>query len=248
MVIHRVKHYLASLMGYSKTAPADTSASPQPDDLIAGIRSSNLTYLSEQRLGHIAKICRAIEQARLPGLFLEAGCALGGSAILIASLKSPARPLAIYDVFGMIPSPTEDDPPEVHARYRTIVEGESVGIGGDVYYGYEPDLYEVVKSNLSRFGIDREARSVELVRGLLQETMHISQPVAFAHIDVDWYDPVLTCLERIFPNLVVGGSVILDDYADWGGCRKATDEYLQQVNGQFELDQTAGSLTITRIK
>jgi asparagine synthase (glutamine-hydrolysing) len=55
--------------------------------------------------------------------------------------------------------------------------------------------------------------------------MVIEQPVAFAHIDVDWYEPVLTSLKRIFPHLVVGGSIILDDYHDWGGCRKATENF-----------------------
>lgn len=87
---------------------------------------------------------------------------------------------------------------------------------------------------------------MSLVKGLVQETMKIDQPVAFAHIDVDWYDPVITCLERIFPNLVVGGSIILDDYHDWGGCRKATDEYLRRVAGQYVLDDSAGSMKITK--
>ena len=77
--------------------------------------------------------------------------------------------------------------------------------------------------------------------------MSVDQPVAFAHIDVDWYDPVKTCLERVMPNLVAGGSVILDDYHDWGGCRKATDEYLRGVAGQFALDDAARSLKLTRV-
>ncbi len=91
-----------------------------------------------------------------------------------------------------------------------------------------------------------EEQNVLLVQGLVQETMEIEQSVALAHINVDWYEPVMTCLERIFPNLVIGGSIILDDYYDWGGCRKATDEYLRKVAGQFVLDDTAGSMKITR--
>jgi asparagine synthase (glutamine-hydrolysing) len=58
----------------------------------------------------------------------------------------------------------------------------------------------------------------------------------------------LTSLERIFPNLVVGGSIILDDYHDWGGCRQATDEFLNRVNGQYTLDDSAGSMKITKVK
>ena len=214
--------------------------------LIGRIRERNLTYLSDKKLASLVTTCRAIESAGLPGIFLEAGCALGGSAILLASVKADARPLHVYDVFGMIPPPTADDTPDVHRRYRTIMQGKSVGINGDTYYGYQPDLYDVVLDNLKSFDIDVEKQSVELIEGLVQDTLRLDGPVAMAHIDVDWYEPVKTCLERVFPLLVAGGSIILDDYHDWGGCRKATDEYLQQVPGQFVLDDSAGSMKITK--
>jgi asparagine synthase (glutamine-hydrolysing) len=87
-----------------------------------------------------------------------------------------------------------------------------------------------------------------LIEGLVQETMVITEPVVFAHIDVDWYDPVKTCLQQIWPNLVKGGSLILDDYHDWGGCRKATDEYFRNFVGEFSTDDSYGSMKITRIK
>ena len=105
--------------------------------LIGRIRDQRLSYLSEGKLANLCLLCREAERQNLPGVFIEAGCALGGSAILIASAKSVARPLQLYDVFGQIPPPTSGDTAEVHARYQTIVEGKSVGIGGDPYYGYQ---------------------------------------------------------------------------------------------------------------
>jgi len=214
--------------------------------LIKRICSNRLTYLTEAKLASIASCCHAIERSHSPGILLEAGCALGGSAILIASLKRPRRPLVVYDVFGMIPGPTVEDTPEVHERYRTIVDGKSLGIGGDQYYGYRDDLYEVVKENFRKFGLDTDRHSISLIRGDLRETMMIEQAVAFAHIDVDWYDPVKTCLRRIFPNLISGGSIVVDDYLDWGGCKKATDDFLLSVPERFILDDSAGSLRIIK--
>jgi asparagine synthase (glutamine-hydrolysing) len=216
-------------------------------ELISRVRAQNLTFLTNHRLATIASTCRSIAEARLPGILVEAGCALGGSAIVIASLKSPEQPLFIYDVFGMIPPPTQEDTQDVHDRYRTIVEGRSEGIGGDQYYGYRENLYEVVRSNLRSFGINCEEQSIVLIKGLVQETMTIDRPVAFAHVDVDWYEPVMTCLTRVFPRLVPGGSIIVDDYHDWGGCRKATDEFLRGVAGQCVTDDAAGSLKITKL-
>jgi hypothetical protein len=243
--VQRIKRYLNRIVSPDALS---SIGNVETRELLSRIRASKLTYLSDRKLASLANTCSAIEEAGLPGVFVEAGCALGGSAILIATLKNPERPFLVYDVFGMIPPPTKEDTQDVHDRYQTIVEGKSVGIDGDEYYGYQANLYDVVHSNLRRFGIDPEEQSVSLIKGLVQDTMDIDQPVAFAHVDVDWYEPVLTCLERIFPRLVEGGSIILDDYHDWGGCRKATDDYLRDITGQFVLDDAAGSMKITRLR
>jgi asparagine synthase (glutamine-hydrolysing) len=244
-MFHRIKRYLKQIRGSRQAGMSDFSSKER--ELISRIKAKKLTYLSNKKLASLVQTCQSIEEGNLSEVFLEAGCALGGSAILIASLKSFERPLFIYDVFGMIPPPTKKDTQDVHDRYKIIVEGKSRGIGGDKYYGYEENLYEIVTSNLEDFGISCEERSVLLIKGLVQDTMNIDQSVAFAHVDVDWYEPVATCLQRVFPNLVVGGSIILDDYRAWGGCRKATDEYLRGVTGQFVLDDSAGSMKITKI-
>jgi len=247
-MLQKVKKVIAKIVGLNKRQKHCKALSLKDQRLISDIRKKNLTYLPDKRLFSITETCHSIEESNLPGIFLEAGCALGGSAILISTLKSADRPFFIYDVFGMIPPPTLEDTQDVHDRYRTIIEGKSLGIAGGKYYGYEENLYEIVQSNLKSFGINSTNQFVTLIKGLLQETMKINQPVAFAHIDVDWYDSVKTCLERIFPKLVIGGSIILDDYHEWGGCRKATDEYLRTVVGQFVLDDTCGSMKITRLK
>lgn len=246
-MLRRIKSYISrKLRRPEPDALAGLKASDR--ELIAGIRARNLTYLTDRKLAALTQTCHAIEAAGIPGIFIEAGCALGGSSILIATLKRPDRPFFIHDAFGMIPPPTEEDTEDVHRRYRTIMEGKSKGIRGDQYYGYVENLHEVVQNNLAAFGIDLAARRMALVKGLVQETLVVDQPVAFAHVDVDWYEPVLTCLSRIFPRLVVGGSIILDDYHDWGGCRKAADEYFRTVTGQFSLDDSGRSMKMTRTR
>ena len=245
-MLQRIQRYLKRIVRSPDALLS--SLSPKERELISRICAKKLTYLSDKKLASLVNTCRSIEENNLSGIFLEAGCALGGSAILLASMKNAERPLFVYDVFGMIPPPTKEDTQDVHERYQTIVEGKSQGIGGDKYYGYEENLYEIVQSNFRNFEIDCEKQSVRLFKGLVQDTMKIDQPVALAHVDVDWYEPVMTCLQRVFPNLVVGGSIILDDYHNWGGCRKATDEYLRGVTGQFVLDDSAGSMKIEKVK
>ena len=161
----------------------------------------------------------------VPGLVIEAGTARGGSAIVLAAAKERERPMKVYDVFGMIPPPGEQDGADVHERYATIASGEARGVGGDTYYGYRDDLYEEVAESFSRLGVPLGPNNVELVRGLFEDTIELDEPVAFAHLDGDWYESTKTCLERIAPLLSPGGRIVLDDYDKWSGCRTAVDEY-----------------------
>lgn len=245
-MINKLKNIARRILRPKSTDDSLLGLNLEDRKLITAITDARLTYLSHRKLRSLVDTLRSIESSSIPGIVMEAGCALGGSAILLAKIKNRERTQRVYDVFGMIPAPTKDDTPDVHERYKVIVEGASSGIGGNKYYGYEDDLYSKVVSNFRSFDVVPEDRNVELIKGLVQDTLFVTEPVALAHIDVDWYDPVMTCLQRIYPNLSPGGSIILDDYHDWGGCRKATDEYLRTVVGTFELDHSGGSLKISR--
>jgi hypothetical protein len=194
-------------------------------EVITRARAEHLTYLSRANLGTLVKVVLDIERRGLPGLVVEAGTARGGSAIVLAAAKSVERPMKVYDVFGMIPPPTDEDGPDVHERYQRIAAGESQGVGGEVYYGYRDNLYDEVTDSFARLGVPVGEHNVELVQGLFQDTIDLDEPVALAHLDGDWYESTMTCLERISPLLVPGGRLVLDDYWAWSGCRTAVDEY-----------------------
>jgi O-methyltransferase len=196
--------------------------------------AEGLTYLSAAALEDLHRTVVRLESQRLPGIFVEAGCALGGSALVIAAAKRPERPLDVYDVFGMIPAPGDKDGPDVHHRYEEIRSGRSTGIKGAIYYGYQDHLREKVAATFDRYGFDCERCHVRLVAGLFEDTLRIDRPVALAHIDGDWYESVSCCLARIEPWLVPGGVLVIDDYHSWSGCRRAVDEYFADRRDQFE--------------
>lgn len=108
------------------------------------VRAEGLTDLAPSRLRSLEDAARMVNARAVPGNFVEAGVALGGSGIVLATHALPARRFLGYDVFEQIPPPTDQDPPEAQARYQTIAAGESQGIGGDTYYGYLDDLYDRV--------------------------------------------------------------------------------------------------------
>ncbi len=190
------------------------------------MRRQRLTYVSLGGLNDLFEAAVAADREGRPGVFMEAGCALGGSALVLARAKKPTRPLIVYDVFGMIPAPTDADGEDVHARYETINSGQASGLGGETYYGYEPDLMAKVRQTFERFGLPVDENAVRLIEGLFEDTIVGDEPVALAHIDGDWYESVRTCLERIGPRLAPGGVMVVDDYEMWSGCRRAVDEFL----------------------
>lgn len=194
-------------------------------EVIQQAQAEKLTYLKGANLEMLARLAVTLETDQIPGLVIEAGTARGGSAIVLAAAKSPTRPMKVYDVFGMIPPPGEHDGPDVHDRYAKIVSGQSAGIDGDTYYGYRDNLFDEVAESFSRLGVPVQENRVELIRGLFADTIDLDEPVALAHLDGDWYESTMTCLERIAPLLVPGGRIVLDDYYAWSGCHTAVDEY-----------------------
>lgn len=202
--------------------------------IVRSVRAESLTYLEGAALVDLYERIKSVERSGSAGLFIEAGCALGGSAIVIASAKSQRRPFYVFDLFGMIPAPSEEDGADVRRRYMEIKNGRSAGIDGKPYYGYEKNLFDKVTENFRRHGVAVEQNNVHLVRGLFQDTLRIDEPVAFAHIDGDWYESVLTCLQRIEPHMVKGGMLVIDDYDAWSGCRKAVDEYFEDKKDRYE--------------
>jgi len=204
---------------------------------INAVMADALTYLEEAALEDLHGQVRRIEEQAVPGLLIEAGCALGGSAIVLAAAKSPLRQLNVYDVFGVIPAPSERDGQDVLDRYQVIMSGQSEGIAGQKYYGYEENLFDKVTQSFAHHGLPIAANNVHLIKGLFQDTLQIQEPVALAHVDGDWYESVTVCLQRIAPHLSPGGVLVIDDYGAWSGCRQAVDEYFRDKSGDFEFVQ-----------
>src|SRR5213080_2648025 len=92
------------------------------------LRASALTYCGRPgKLEVVHEAAKRVEDARVPGIFLEAGVAMGGSAIVIAKTKARERELRLYDVFEMLPPPSDNDDAKSHAVYRDFASGSVTG-------------------------------------------------------------------------------------------------------------------------
>ena len=77
--------------------------------------------------------------------------------------------------------------------------------------------------------LHQRSEAVHLVQGWFEDTIpQVKErmgPIALLHLDGDLYQSTKTCLEELYPAVVSGGFVVIDDYGDWKGCRKAVEEY-----------------------
>jgi predicted O-methyltransferase YrrM len=82
------------------SAEADRDQRPLPEQLesvIRQVRREELTDLPAPVLRDLALAARDLEANRMPGLVVEAGNAVGGSAIVLAAAKAADRPMKVYD-------------------------------------------------------------------------------------------------------------------------------------------------------
>jgi asparagine synthase (glutamine-hydrolysing) len=186
--------------------------------------------LGARKLLRLERAAAALRRNGIEGDFCEFGLALGGSGILLAHHAGrDGRQFHGFDVFAMIPPPTSDkDDPASKARYAEIAAGSSKGIGGDTYYGYLDNLFDIVSASFARHGVPVDGRRVFLHKGLFEETLpgYAQRPVALAHVDCDRYDPAKLVLNALADRVPSGGVIVMDDYHAYGGARTATTEFL----------------------
>ena len=84
---------------------------------------------------------------------------------------------------------------------------------------------EDVQRNMALVGYPRE--QIFFVKGPVEETIPriVPETIALLRLDTDWYASTKHELVHLYPRLMPGGVLMIDDYGHWSGARKATDEY-----------------------
>ena len=196
-------------------------------ETVQHLRSKGLTYCGRPgKLEVLHGLAAQVEADGVPGVFLEAGVAMGGSACVLAKTKRPERELLLFDVFELLPPPSAEDGAHAREVYEGFQRGEAKSVADQNYIAHAQDLLAFTRANMRDISIDPERENIRLIKGLYQDTLFVDGPVAFAHIDCDWYESVATCIARIADRVSPGGIVLFDDYNSFSGCRRVVDDWL----------------------
>jgi len=88
--------------------------------------------------------------------------------------------------------------------------------------------YSYVLRKIKRLGFEN---TVVPIKGFFEQTLpDIKGKFCFALIDCDLRDSIVFCLESIFPDLVSGGRIVIDDYLseDYKGARLGVDFFVNR--------------------
>jgi hypothetical protein len=202
----------------------------QPHELavIRAVRPYTMT--TGERVVGLTRAVEYLVKSGIAGAITECGVYKGGSmmavALTLVRLGDTSRPLYLYDTFeGMVRPGAQD-----------------------LDYGGRPALEDFLqhqidedRSSWAAAGLDavRAAMSstgypsaqIHYVRGKVEETLPGTTPdrIALLRLDTDWYESTRHELEHLFPKLVPGGVLIIDDYGHYQGCQQAVDEYLANL-------------------
>ena len=206
-----------------------------PADLDSEIHATILavrpfTMTSAPRVLALCEAVRYLVGAGVPGDVVECGVWRGGSMMAIARtlLQSgdTARHLHLFDTFQGMPAPTEKD---VSFRGDTADHLLKTEERSDARSVWCIASLEEVRQNMESTGYP--PAQLHYIKGRVEETIPAKMPesIALLRLDTDWYESTRHELEHLYPRLVPGGVLVLDDYGHWQGARQAVDQYFERT-------------------
>lgn len=222
-----IRKALAS-RGYKLMSTAQPDLEPEFVALQAEIAPFTMT--SKERQHALYAAVNYIERCKIPGDIVECGVWKGGSTMLAArtlmARGSTERSIYLYDTYAGMSEPTPEDV-NLHGS-AAAGKWEESQQGAINTWDYAS--LEEVRANVSSTGYPQE--KVHYVKGPVEETIPATLPngsIALLRLDTDWYASTKHELVHLFPLLVPGGVLVIDDYGHWQGARQAVDEYFKET-------------------
>lgn len=187
-------------------------------------RIAGYTLTSDERVMALVEAVRYLVRADVPGAFVECGVWRGGSAMAMAltlmDLGVVDRDLYLFDTFTHMPFPGDEDV-DLHGIAAADIYDDAVAAEAFRYLPYE-EVRRVVA------GTGYPAERLHFVQGMVEDTIPAQAPgdIALCRLDTDWYASTAHEMEHLWPTISPGGVLLVDDYGQFMGAKKAVDEYV----------------------
>lgn len=197
------------------------------------------TRTPPERVLALKKAMEYIVSNNIPGDIVECGVWRGGNIMAMAKIlnnyKDYSRNIYLYDTFEGMSEPSENDfISETGEKADSLLQNSSKEDNLSVwcYAGLEDVKNNVAKTN---YPIEK----FKFIKGRVEETIpgHTPEQISLLRLDTDWYESTKHELIHLFPKLIKGGVLIIDDYGHWEGAKLAVDEYIKENDIQILLNR-----------
>lgn len=190
--------------------------------------ASRICYSSKETLYFTYNVAQSL--ANKEGVFVECGVAAGAQVIAMRC-GAPDKVIHAFDSFEGIPLPSNKDNQMPGIRMLTDEEVKLLPEPGKqelVTTGATAVSEENFWTHIEASGLTRQ--NIITHPGWFEVTVPVVDipKITLLRLDGDLYYSTLVCLQHLFPKVVTGGIVIIDDYK-LDGCRGACEDYFKSV-------------------
>lgn len=233
-IAHTINRRVLAPLGIQlvRAKPAAPKRGPLIEDAdIRDIRRfTPFTLVDDLRQRNLLRAVRFVNRNLVPGDFVECGVYRGGSTMLAkfehqrAPEGAPERTFHLFDTFAGMANPRPDD---VNIGYGFNGMQRHAENQLDTHNAWTFASLDEVQSNFQAMGLldDRVVFHKGMVEETLRDLSNLPTQIAILRLDTDFYESTKKELEVLYPRLVAGGILIVDDYDSWTGARRAVDEY-----------------------
>lgn len=175
---------------------------------------------------------QAVKYKDSPGVYVECGVAAGAQIIAMAA-GAPNKTIYAFDSFEGIPLPSNRDDQMPGIAFLSQTEqallpdpGKQVLESSGATVVPLDDFLDHLENAIG------EVKNICAVPGWFEETVqYFDEPIAILRLDGDLYNSTYVCLKYLYPKVIKGGCVIVDDI-QLPGCKAACDDYFKSI--EFE--------------
>ena len=137
--------------------------------------------------------------------------------------KEAKRKIYGYDTFEGMPEPSIQDGVKINQVYQNFKNRNEPWTKASL---------DDVKNSSKKLFLDTE--DFNFIKGMVENTLkdkkNLPNKISLLRLDTDLYESTKIELNILYPLLVDNGVLIIDDYGDFPGCRKAVDDYFSDKN------------------
>lgn len=178
---------------------------------------------------------QALKYRYSEGVYCECGVAAGAQIIAMAH-AAPNKEIFAFDSFEGIPLPSNRDNQMPGIAMLTESEQRSLPDPGKQMLqssGATVVSIDAFLDHIKRSGVNSE--NIIPIKGWFEETVItvIEAKIVLLRLDGDLYNSTFVCLQHLFPKVIKGGIVIIDDI-ELPGCKAACEEYFALIGYEPE--------------